>query len=369
MRFLRAVLALSVALGMVPAPSGALPIHIVPMDGVPTPPPPAVGAQSYILWDDTYQVVLAARNDDQRRAPASTTKIMTALVAFEASGPIRLLEVSQNAADVGESEIGLVAGERFALQTLMGAMLVKSANDAAVAVAEGVGGSVDGFVTRMNIKASELGLENTHFANPHGLDDPEQYVSAADLLAIALEFMAVPELAEIASKTDYRFPDAPDGTTRAATATNLMLTEYPGAIGVKTGFTFDAGLVLVAAAERDGRRLYAVVMGSEGAGGHFKDAAALLDYGFDEYGLVSVVAKGNSYGTLRVGRDAAQLIAGDEISGLLPTNQPITPEIEFDDGDPVMIAAGTSVPIEPTTLDPLPSPTTVWRWFLDWVNR
>lgn len=362
-RLLLALLLLILVGGSLPAQASRL--RIFPIEGVPTPPAPVVSAASYLLWDDTYQVVLAAKDEHRRRPPASTTKIMTALVAFESGGSNRPVTVSQTAADAGESEIGLVAGETFPLHSLLTAMLVKSANDAATAVAEGAAGDVEAFVARMNAKARQLGLDDTHYVNPHGLDDPGQYSSAADLLTLARQAMAVPELARIFATTRYALPDAPDGTARVASTTNLLLSEYDGAIGVKTGFTFDAGLVLVAAAERDGRRLYAVVMGSQGVGGHFLDAAALLDYGFDEYGLVSVVAKGNRYGTLRSAGESAALIAGEDIAGLLPTDQTPIPHLDLEDGVPVVIAGGETVPTEPVELAALPGPSDVWRWFLD----
>ncbi|MEX0667976.1 MAG: hypothetical protein WD313_06575, partial [Acidimicrobiia bacterium] len=153
---------------------------------------------------------------------------------------------------------------------------------AAEAIAEHVGGSIEGFAELMNEKAADLGLTNSHFVNPHGLDTPEHYSSAADLLEIARAILANPQLAAMVRSTSIDFPPAPDGTLRGGPSTNTLLDTYPGAIGVKTGFTLQASLVLASAAERDGRRLFVVVMGSEGGGGHFADAAALLDYGFGE---------------------------------------------------------------------------------------
>jgi serine-type D-Ala-D-Ala carboxypeptidase (penicillin-binding protein 5/6) len=280
-----------------------------PVDGFPVSPPPEVGAQTWILYDDTYGMVLGSRSPDERRALASTTKIMTALLAIEHGGLDELVTVSSRAASVGEASIGLVAGERVPLRALVAALLVRSGNDAAVAVAEAVAGSLEGFVALMNERAAELGLDNTSFANPHGLDAPGHYSSAADLLALTRVAMEHPEFARYVGSRKIAIRDAPTGVRRVATSTNRLLESYEGAIGVKTGFTSRAALVMVAAAERDGRRLYAVVMGSGGRGGHFDDAAALLDYGFDAFGVVPVIAAGEPYATLRTSVVAERLEA------------------------------------------------------------
>ncbi len=282
------------ALVSVPLPAAATPAVGLPppVEAFPVPPPPRLTAQSWILYDDTYGVTLAEYRADAERPMASTTKIMTALVALDRADPEDLVPVSAEAAAVGESEIGLVPGEEFLLRTLLVAMLVRSANDAALAIAEYAGGSVDGFVALMNAKAAELGLAHTRFANPHGLDAPGHYSSARDLLTMARVAMDDPEFARAVRTRKVTLRPAPDGTERVADATNLLLSEYPGAIGVKTGYTGRAGLVLVAAAERDGRRLYAVVMGSDGSGAHFADASALLDYGFGMFDVVPAVMTG-----------------------------------------------------------------------------
>ncbi len=370
----RLIATLAVVATLAPAlPAVAIPVTlpIRPVEGVPVPTPPQVTAKSYILYDDTYGVVLASLEPDTQRALASTTKIMTALVALEAQGPDRVVTVTADAAAVGESEIGLVAGEQFTLERLIEAMMVKSANDAAVAVAEAVGGTIEGFAARMNRLASDLGLTNSNFANPHGLDDPQQYSSAADLLTLARAAMEWPEFAAIVQETEVRFPPTPDGTERVAEGTNKLLVEYQGAIGVKTGFTNRAGLVLVAAAERNDRRLYAVVMGSEGVGGHFADASALLDYGFDEYGLVSLVTAGRSYGVIRSGDETEDLVATEAVDSLLPLESAdlVSPSLGVETGEPVIDAGDAIVAVVPVELDPLPDVESAWAWFvryLDW---
>lgn len=290
-------------------PAAARPLVTTPPPGpVQGGGPPSVTAQGWILYDDTFGLVLAAYQADTPRPMASTTKIMTALLALESGNLERPIPVTEQATEVGESEIGLEAGEIWPLSQLITALLVRSANDAAMAIAEALGGDVSGFVDLMNWRAAELGLSNTHFANPHGLDEPGHYSTPRDLLTLTLKAMEYPEFAEAVSSRRIRFSDAPDGTPRVAENTNRLLTDYPGAIGVKTGYTGRAGEVLVGAAERNGRRLYAVVMGSED---RLRDVAALLDYGFDGYPLLTVVAvEGETSSALASAAPEAKEVAG-----------------------------------------------------------
>lgn len=256
---------------------------------VPAPPPPLT-APAWILYDDAYGRELASHQADLPRAVASTTKMMTALVALEGAGLEGRTVISRRAAGVGESEIGLTAGEEgWTVRDLLAAVLVSSANDAAVALAEHVGGSVEDFAEMMNDRAEEMGLEGTRFLNPHGLDQEGHYSTARDLLAIARAGMENPDFAGWVGAQTVDLPPDPGGEPRVAVNTNRLLAGYPGAIGIKTGYTDLAGLSLAAAAERDGRRLYAVVLGSED---HFAEAAALFDYGFREFGTATLVAEG-----------------------------------------------------------------------------
>ncbi|MDH3500278.1 MAG: D-alanyl-D-alanine carboxypeptidase [Acidimicrobiia bacterium] len=335
--------------------------------------PPEVTAITWILYDDTFGRVLAADSPDARRAIASTTKIMTALVALQEGTLTDVVVISDTADAVGESEIGLVAGEEWLLQDLITAMLIRSANDASVAIAEYIGGSVEGFADLMNIQVRRLGLENSQFVNPHGLDEPGHYSSAADLLVIARKAMENPVFAGAVQTQVARMQDDPEGNERIAIATNKLLEAYPGAIGVKTGFTNNAGLTLVAAAERDDRRLYAVVLGSED---HFADATALLDYGFDEFGVVQLVAAGDAYANRRsaglfdeaVASASFDLFLGPEAAGVA-----ITPI--YDEGGPVIVAELDGeelgrVALEVDDPPPLPDLRDAFAWasrYWDWV--
>jgi serine-type D-Ala-D-Ala carboxypeptidase (penicillin-binding protein 5/6) len=266
-----------------------------PIERVPPLPPPAVSAPAWILYDDTNDIVLGGVDADQSRAMASTTKMMTGLLAVESGRMDETVTVSAQAVSIGEASIGLVAGERLPLETLVYAFLLRSGNDAATAVAEHLGGSVEGFVAMMNARAAELGMDETSFANPHGLDVPDHYSSPRDLLTLARAVADNPQLAAMITVTRYPIPNAPDGTARVAETTNLLLTTYRGTFGGKTGFTFRAGLVFAGGAEREGRRLYVVVMGSEGPGAHFADAAALLDHGFEDLKFVDTIRRGTPF--------------------------------------------------------------------------
>lgn len=294
----RRLVALVVALvlwlaGAVPA--GAVPLHLPPppQEGLVTPGAPTVSAASWLVFDADAGVTLASQEAEEERPMASTTKIMTALITMKYGDMDDTVTVSQRAADVGEAEVGLVAGERLPLRLLLTALVIRSANDAAVAVAEHIGGSVDGFVEMMNAEAEAMGLEHTHFENPHGLDEENHYSSAGDLLQMALAAMSYPEFRRMATTQRARFPDTPDGTERVIETTNMLLDTYPGAIGVKTGYTGRAGLVLVAGATREGRTLFSVVMGSNGRRAHFSDAGTLLDWGYERFRSVALVTSGS----------------------------------------------------------------------------
>ena len=272
-----AALLLAASLLAGPSAQAALP----PADGLTAPPPPELTAEAWILYDDAYRRVLAEHQADQRRPVASTTKIMTALVVLDEAGLDAPVNISEKATLIGESEVDLVPGEGgWTVEDLLTALLVRSANDAAVALAEHTAGSVESFAFSMNSKAVEMGLLNSNFVNPHGLDHPDHYSSARDLLDMALAGMEDERFARLVRTRSASLPAAPGGEPRLVLNSNQLLADYPGAIGVKTGYTGGAALTLVAAAERGGRRLYAVVLGSTG---HFDDAAALLDYGFEEF--------------------------------------------------------------------------------------
>ena len=224
--------------------------------------------------------MLASWDADTSRPMASITKIMTVMLAVEMGNQDDLVVVSDDAAATIGQDIGLVPGEILTLGALERAALIRSGNDAATAIAEHIAGSEQGFVGVMNRRAEELGMENTQFANPHGLDTPGHYSTPGDMLKLAKHAMSLPEFAEIARSRFLVFPDAPDGTQRVASNTNRILNGYNGVIGVKTGQTPRAGLTYVGAAERYGHRVFVVVFGSQGRRGHLVDAVRLFDWAF-----------------------------------------------------------------------------------------
>lgn len=241
---------------------------------------PDVTAPSWIVYDDTYDYVIAASQPDVRRPMASTTKLMTALLTVESLDPDQPVTISRRAAATGHKQVGLRRGEVWAAEELLEAVMVVSANDAAVALAEHVSGDVAGFVDRMNARALALGLHDTTYANPHGLDAAGHLTTARDLLSLARIAMAQPRLAELAGRSEARLAPV-DGRASTWESTNELLETYTGTVGVKTGWTSQAGDVLVAAADREERRVYAVVLGSRDAN---TDVAALLEYGFAAFG-------------------------------------------------------------------------------------
>lgn len=303
--------ALVLALGGPAAPALAAPFtYPAPvLETFPTPAPPNITAGAWILFDEATDTVVAEVNADEERAMASVTKIMTGLLAIERSEPDEMVTVSQRAADTGEKEIDLVPGETIAMDALFKALMIHSANDAATAIAEHISGSVEGFVDAMNQRAAELGLTHTSFANPHGLDAPGHYTSARDLLTLGRVAMQNPEFNEVVKAKTLVFPPAPDGTPRTGSSTNLMLWSYPGTLGLKTGFTAQALLTYVAAAEREGRRLYAVLLGSDGERAHFSDATALFDYGFEQLGFFGDASTGSPYAAFQGRRDGDPVIS------------------------------------------------------------
>lgn len=241
--------------------------------------------------------VLWARDADGPRAMASTTKIMTAVVVLERARLDDVVTVRRRASRVGESGVGLRAGERVTVRDLLEAMLIHSGNDAAEALAEHVAGSSEAFVRLMDEKADQLDLRNTRYTNPHGLDEPGHHTSAEDLAALARYAMRDPEFRRIVASVSATMP-APGGGSRRLETSNLLLGQYQGLIGVKTGWTNEAGYCLVSAARRDGVELYGVVLGARSEGSRFRQTVALLDWGFEHYRWRQVTTEGVVVGSV-----------------------------------------------------------------------
>lgn len=267
----------------------AVTMFLVSISGLPayaaTPnvPVPDPVAKSAILVDGATGQVLWSKNPDERMYPASITKILTALIAIQKGNLDDVVTIPKNAVGVEGSSIGLQLGETFTLKNLLYSLLLVSANDAAVAIADHIAGSVPAFVQMMNDEARRLGAVNSHFANPDGLFNPDHYVTASDMAIITRAALANPVFREIVSTKYYTLPPRPNPLSqRFLVNQNRMLWTYPGAIGVKPGYVIRSGETLVAAADRRGREMIAVVLDSSPAG-LFSDAASLLNYGFNGF--------------------------------------------------------------------------------------
>lgn len=243
-----------------------------------------VSAKSAVLIEAETGRVLYEKDSNTRRPMASTTKIMTALVAIESGDISREITVDAAATGIEGSSIYLNAGDKITLEALIWALMLESANDAAAAIAIGVAGSVDAFADMMNEKARELGLSDTHFTNPHGLSDDDHYTTAHDLARISAAALENETFRRIVSTDKYRIEYGE--SVRSLHNHNKMLHIYDGAIGVKTGFTKASGRCLVSAAEREGMTLIAVTLG---APDDWADHTAMLDLGFASVHRVSLI--------------------------------------------------------------------------------
>jgi D-alanyl-D-alanine carboxypeptidase (penicillin-binding protein 5/6) len=256
--------------------------------------PPPVKANAVVVAD-AHGEVLYAEHGSQRRAIASITKIMTALVTLARTKPSEKVTIRGPAPAIGESTFGLREGETLRVRDLLTAALVQSANDAAYALATYIGrGKVKRFVGLMNKRAAALGLDGTHYVRPDGLDAPGGYSTADDVLAIARKAMKHRLFRKIV-KTRGGIVAG-----RRLYVWNDLLSTYPGTIGVKTGHTDRAGWSEVVAARRNGLVLYTVVLGSPSRERRNKDLTRLLDWGFGQYGLVRLIESGRTYATAEV---------------------------------------------------------------------
>jgi D-alanyl-D-alanine carboxypeptidase (penicillin-binding protein 5/6) len=251
--------------------------------------PPAIpGAQAAIVIDARDGEVMFAKQAGQRRQIASTTKLMTALLTLENARPKTVFRAADYVAAPVESQIGLRPGEQMTVKDLLEALLLESANDAAVTLAEGVSGSREAFVAAMNARAAELGLDNTSYANPIGFDDPLNYSTARDLSRLALELMRRPRFARI---VDMPVAELDSGARpRVIDNRNTLIAAYPFVSGVKTGHTLQAGYVLVGAAEsRAGGKVISVVLGEPSEPARDAETLALLRWGLGRFQRVRVI--------------------------------------------------------------------------------
>lgn len=300
---------------------------------------PKVSAKSAILIEASSGEVIFAKNPNERLPMASTTKIMTALVALENYDVNATVSVSAQAVGVEGSSIYLYPEEKLTMSDLLYAMMLESANDAAAAIAIEVGGSIDGFANMMNQKAAALGLENTHFENPHGLDGEAHYTTARELAIIARAAYSCEKFREIVSTYKKTIPLNQTEGVRLLMNHNKLLKGYEGATGIKTGFTKKSGRCLVSAAERDGLTFIAVTLN---APDDWQDHKNMLDCGFSSLEARVLCDKGKfSYILPAVGGDSDHVRAQnvEKITLILPRS---AHEIEYVVELPRFVYAPTS---------------------------
>ena len=270
--------------------------------------PGSVSAKSAILVDAGSGRVLFEKNADERSLIASTTKIMTGLLVCEAGDLEREVSVPPEAAGVEGSSLYLKAGERITVRELLYGLMLRSGNDAAVALAIVSAGSVEAFAERMNEKARALGMEHTHFENPNGLDGEEHYSTARDLAKLCAYAMENEAFRAISSSKSFT------ENGRSFTNHNKLLWRVAGADGVKTGYTKRAGRILAGSAARDGQRLICVTICDPD---DWRDQQALLEYGFSEFPARTIVTAGETVGSTAVVGSRTQrvsLVTGAEFS-------------------------------------------------------
>ena len=289
-----------------------------------------VSASAAVLMDMDSGRVLYERNAGTRMLIASTTKILTALVAIRDGNLSDLVKVSREAAYTEGSSMYLKEGEELTLETLLYGLLLCSGNDAAVAVAEHVGGSVEGFVERMNETAMGLGMEDSSFANPNGLDDEEHYSTAYDMALLARAAMGNETLVRIASTRTVSIGG------RTMTNHNKLLGYVEGCLGLKTGYTRAAGRTLVSCAERGGQRLIAVTLQD---GNDWADHQSLYDYGFSAYPARRMAQLGHELAR----EDGVPLIAADSFAWPLAAGETLETSVELERKLTGPLRAGTRV--------------------------
>jgi D-alanyl-D-alanine carboxypeptidase (penicillin-binding protein 5/6) len=295
---------------------------------------PAITALGAVLFDPLADRVLWGRRETVGIPMASTTKIMTALLAIEAGTLDDTVVASRRAARMGGAGLGLTMGRRLSMRSLLAGLILRSGNDAATAVAEHVAGSEEAFVARMNARAAELGLRDTHFLNASGLtEDRRHRASPLDLARLADVAMAHPEFAAWAGARRLAVPGLGTMENR-----NELIGRYPGANGVKTGHLAHAGYALVASAVRDGLTLHAVVLGSDDS---FADAQRLFDWGFARYRQASLADTAAAVSGYRWADAAVAVSAAARVAGAVRRDATVRRLIRLIPDAPLPVAAGT----------------------------
>ena len=247
---------------------------------------PKINSRRYIVYDRISKSMIIGKNEDVKSAMASTTKIMTTIVILEKADLNETVTVSVKAGGTGGSRLGLKRGDKTSVKDLLYGLMLRSGNDAAVALAEHVGGSVKEFAELMNEKAAELGLTNTHFVTPHGLDDPNHYTTALELAKLtdyAMDNETFARIVGTKSTTIYI-----NNQPRQINNTNELLGVLNGVVGVKTGFTNNAGRCLVTEIKRNNMDIITIVLGADTKKDRTKDSVNLIEYTFSKYKMYNL---------------------------------------------------------------------------------
>ena len=282
---------------------------------------PGISAEAGVLMELSSQDVLMSENANKQLPMASTTKIMTALVALENCDDLScIVRISEKAVGIEGSSVYLKAGEELTMEQLLQALLLESANDAAAAIAVEIAGDIPTFAEMMNDTAQRLGLTNTHFTNPHGLDEDGHFTTAYDLARLTCYALQNADFQRIVSTYKATIPMCGEEGARVLVNHNRLLKSYSGSIGVKTGYTKRCGRCLVSAAERDGVTMIAVTLNDPD---DWRDHSAMLDYGFSRYAMTTLAESGEySYSFSCLGGTSQTVTASnrDEVRLPLPVD-------------------------------------------------
>ena len=315
--------------------------------------PLSVSSKSAILMDVGSGQILYEKNAHDKLPPASVTKVMTMLLICEAldSGKITLedsVQISENAASMGGSQIFLEPGEVQKVDTLLKGIAVASANDGCVAMAEYVAGSVESFVDMMNAKAKELNMKDTNFVNTNGLPVDNHYTSAHDIAIMSRELLKHDVITKYLTTWMDQIVVGKKQVSVGLANTNKLIKHYQGATGVKTGFTQQAKYCLSASAKRGDTHLVAVTLGAETSPERFKDATSLLNFGFANYESVKLCSENDNMTTITIDKADEQkvnLVAKDDLSILIKKdgNKDFTRKIKLNENPTVPIKKGTAL--------------------------
>lgn len=250
---------------------------------------PVLNARAAVIYDRKTKEIIWGKNENEKKAMASTTKIMTAIVVLEKGNLSDVVTISKKAANTGGSRLKINTNDKISVLDLLYGLMLRSGNDAAVALAEYVGGSIEGFAKLMNKKAIEIGLKNTHFVTPHGLDNIEHYTTAYELAVLTDYAMQNEKFSKIVNTKNTTI--SINGVTRNIYNTNELLGTINGVNGVKTGFTNNAGRCLVTSCTRNGNQIITVVLGCDAKKYRTSDSIKLIEYAFKNYTRVNIEEK------------------------------------------------------------------------------